>query len=527
MGETRMIGMKRREFLALTPAARLVAAPALPRIGLVTSGHARLARPSSPEDPLDYQRVRDMVWKAIEYAGARAGSLEAKIRPGSWVVIKPNIVSLRPSSAYRLGDITDPRVTRAVVEYVARRARAARITIAEGGSYRRLSDTTEDHAAFQNGQRVDLTNFDWGTEDYPGFGGSFGRMIAEFGKEFPGARFDYVDLSYDAYRDASGKLRRIQVPRAPNGVGAFGARPDYYIARTIRECDFLIDVPVIKVHLQCGLTACLKNYVGTAVREAYQSPGLFNNSLLHREHSLDNRIDHFIADLASFHPPDYCVMDGICGLQYQEHNNDRADQMVRSNLVLAGEDPVALDAMAATLIGFRPWDIEYLHLAASRGMGTLDLDRADLAGDDPERLRRRWEKPRRWYGRCNREWLLTKSPDADLAAWTRHTSRFDTLDFSGWSAAAVRVRAEGHRKAILWVGAQGRLGATLNGETVMREEARTRYRVGQFQKPVELRPGENLLVFRLEALSESARLSVLLTGPRNDGDTVEGIRWSA
>ena len=77
------------------------------------------------------------------------------------------------------------------------------------------------------------------------------------------------------------------------------------------------------------------------------------------------------------------------------------------------------------------------------------------------------------------------------------------------------------------VGAQGRLGATLNGETLMREEARTRYRVGQFQKPVELRPGENLLVFRLEALSEGARLSVLLAGPRNDGDTVEGIRWSA
>jgi hypothetical protein len=77
------------------------------------------------------------------------------------------------------------------------------------------------------------------------------------------------------------------------------------------------------------------------------------------------------------------------------------------------------------------------------------------------------------------------------------------------------------------VGAQGRLSATLNGETVMREEARTRYCVGQFRKPVELRPGENLLVFRLEAFSEGARLSVLLTGPRADGDTVEGIRWSA
>jgi hypothetical protein len=65
----------------------------------------------------------------------------------------------------------------------------------------------------------------------------------------------------------------------------------------------------------------------------------------------------------------------------------------------------------------------------------------------------------------------------------------------------------------------------LNGETVMQEENLTRYRVGQFQQPVELRSGENQLVFRVEAASDQATLSALLVGPRNDGDTVEGIRW--
>ena len=60
------------------------------RIGLGASSHSKLAQPSSIEDPLDYSRVRDMVWKAIEYGRPRAGSLEAKIKPGSWVVIKPN-----------------------------------------------------------------------------------------------------------------------------------------------------------------------------------------------------------------------------------------------------------------------------------------------------------------------------------------------------------------------------------------------------------------------------------------------------
>jgi hypothetical protein len=31
-----------------------------------------------------------------EYGAPRAGSLEAKIRSGAWVVVKPNIVFLRP-----------------------------------------------------------------------------------------------------------------------------------------------------------------------------------------------------------------------------------------------------------------------------------------------------------------------------------------------------------------------------------------------------------------------------------------------
>jgi hypothetical protein len=43
----------------------------------------------------------------------------------------------------------------------------------------------------------------------------------------------------------------------------------------------------------------------------------------------------------------------------------------------------------------------------------------------------------------------------------------------------------------------GRVESQLNGETVMVEENLTRYRIGQFQKPVELRSGENLLVFRV------------------------------
>ncbi|HPQ17367.1 MAG TPA: hypothetical protein PLP04_19205, partial [Bryobacteraceae bacterium] len=94
-------------------------------------------------------------------------------------------------------------------------------------------------------------------------------------------------------------------------------------------------------------------------------------------------------------------------------------------------------------------------------------------------------------------------------------------------AAAVRVISPGTRKGFLWAGVSGKLTASLNGQTVMEEQSVTRYRVAQFRAPLELRSGENLLVLRVTAISNAARVSVLITGERNDGDTMEGIRWLA
>ncbi|MEZ5401779.1 MAG: DUF362 domain-containing protein [Bryobacteraceae bacterium] len=535
-----MSPLSRRRFAmaaagAVSLPGRLFGARERTRIGLVPSTYAKLQRPASPADPLDYERVRDMVWTAIRLGAPRAGSLEAKIRPGSWVVIKPNIVGLRGREFYRTGDITDFRVTRAVLEYVARFTKAGRITLAEGGSYRRIGDPAKDNVIYQDGVHRDAMTFDWGPDEFPGAGGSFGQMLAAFRSEFPGHGFDYVDLSYDAVRDASGRFRRIEVPRAPNGVGAFGARPDYFVTNTIRNCDFLITAPVMKVHLQSGITCCLKNYVGTAPREAYALPGTFHNARLHSGHQVEDRIDPFIVDLAAFHPPDYAVVDGLRGLQYQEHNCGVSDQMVQSNLVLAGEDPVAIDSLVARLLGYNPWDIEFLHMAAKREMGTRDLDQVDVLGADPDPLRRRWVKPKAWFGRANRQWRVTADPNAPAASWKACEIPTDTLWFDRWSgkptapgarfAAATRIESRGHAKAFLWIGATGRFEAIFNGERVLAEENRTRYRGGQFQQAVSLRPGMNELVVRVEALDPRARMSAYLVGPRNDGDTVEGIRW--
>lgn len=526
--------MNRRQFFLTTAgAAALQAAPdSRTKIGLVRSTHANLRQPASLEDGLSYDQVRDMVFTAIDYGAPKVGSLADKIKPGSWVVIKPNIVFLRPHPAYALGDITDFRVTQAVLEYVATRSKAARVTIAEGGTYRRPSDKAEDNVVTQGGKRVSAIGFEWGHEEFPGFDGSLGSMLRNAAMLNSAKKFDYVDLSYDCVRGPDGKFKRIEVPKAPNGQGAFGGRSDYFVTNTITGCDFLISVPVMKVHLQSGITAVLKNYVGTAPREAYALPGGFHNAMLHEQHSAGDRIDPFICDLAAFHPPDYCVIDGIRGLQSQEHFVGREDQTVRSNLVMACEDPVMSDAMVARLMGFNPHDIDFLQMASKRMMGSMDLSTVDLRGDEPDRDNRNWEKPKRWYGRCNREWRLSAGQ-----GWQQHTAPFDTLDLAKATGvapasgrvykAAVTVDSRGHQKGFLWLGVRGSVTARCNGETMAQVESDTRYRVGQFQFAVSLKPGKNELEFTMEPRQGQALLSALVTGKNNSGDTPDGIRWRA
>jgi hypothetical protein len=129
---------------------------------------------------------------------------------------------------------------------------------------------------------------------------------------------------------------------------------------------------------------------------------------------------------------------------------------------------------------------------------------------------------------------VTREPDSNPSRWTAHTAFGDFLDLpkaAGGSAPAyaaqARVRADGNRKGFLWLGLSGKATVLLNGQKIMQEEGLTRFRVGQYQQPIELRPGENQFVFRVEPANDRAQLAVVLVGPANDGDSLEGAAWLA
>ena len=116
-------------------------------------------------------------------------------------------------------------------------------------------------------------------------------------------------------------------------------------------------------------------------------------------------------------------------------------------------------------------------MATKRQMGNMDLSLVDFRGDEPDKSVRTWEKPRQWYGRCNREWQLSAKP----GSWQHYTAPFDTLDLPSATGvagapvyrAAVAVNASGNRKGFLWLGLRGKMTARLNGEVVAQLSSQT------------------------------------------------------
>jgi hypothetical protein len=82
------------------------------------------------------------------------------------------------------------------------------------------------------------------------------------------------------------------------------------------------------------------------------------------------------------HPAIFTVMDGtVAG----DGAGPRTMIPRVKNLLLAASDSVAIDAIAARLMGFDPLTIPFLRMAHERGLGIADPRQIELVGDDVSR----------------------------------------------------------------------------------------------------------------------------------------------
>ncbi len=85
--------------------------------------------------------------------------------------------------------------------------------------------------------------------------------------------------------------------------------------------------------------------------------------------------------------PHISVVDGFVGMHRE---GPRHGTPIPLGVVIAGTDAVAVDAVAAAVMGFEPREIGYLAYAEVAGLGTADLERIHILGDPIARVRRRF-----------------------------------------------------------------------------------------------------------------------------------------
>ncbi len=139
------------------------------------------------------------------------------------------------------------------------------------------------------------------------------------------------------------------VQRATRAAGPFS---ELSISKTVAECDYLINVPVIKAHSQTRVTCSLKNLKGVMPRR-----------LKSGFHGVE--LERAIAQLADLVVPDLVIADGT----YGDLTSELGGRPVNIGVVAAGYDPLAVDCFAAATLGFVPQQISHIaHYARARGV---------------------------------------------------------------------------------------------------------------------------------------------------------------
>jgi uncharacterized protein (DUF362 family) len=149
------------------------------------------------------------------------------------------------------------------------------------------------------------------------------------------------------------------------------------VCRKAYESDVIISVPKMKTHFQTGVTLGLKNMKGTIPDESKRVMHRIGIPMKKREAF---GLDQAIVDLNTVISPDLTVIDAIVSLEGFVPGPRLVGNPVPMNTVIAGFDPVAVDAVGCRVIGLEPAKIPHICFAHKRGLGRMLLEEIEIVG---------------------------------------------------------------------------------------------------------------------------------------------------
>src|SRR6476619_2262337 len=138
--------------------------------------------------------------------------------------------------------------------------------------------------------------------------------------------------------------------------------PDYFFGKNI------VHLPTTKCHIYTTTTGAMKNAFG----------GLLNT----RRHYTHSWIHETLVDLLAIqkeiHSGLFAIMDGTTA---GNGPGPRTMFPIVKDYMLASEDQVAIDAVAASMMGFDPMSLKYISMADEAGLGNGRRENIEVVGD--------------------------------------------------------------------------------------------------------------------------------------------------
>jgi len=168
--------------------------------------------------------------------------------------------------------------------------------------------------------------------------------------------FKESDMRWQAYQPKADMLVLDQI--FPGGIRI----PDYFHGRNI------VHLPTMKCHIYTNVTGSMKNAFG----------GLLDNRRHYCHSSIHETLVDLLAIQKEIHPGIFTLMDGTTA---GNGPGPRTMIPVTKNVLLASSDCVAIDAVAAKVMGFEPMDHKFIRLAHERGLGLGRTEEIEIVGD--------------------------------------------------------------------------------------------------------------------------------------------------
>jgi uncharacterized protein (DUF362 family) len=146
--------------------------------------------------------------------------------------------------------------------------------------------------------------------------------------------------------------------------------PDYFFGKNI------VHLPTVKAHSYTVTTGAMKNAFG----------GLLNVNRHYTHTWIHDTLVDLLAIQKEIHSGILCAMDGTTA---GSGAGPRTMVPHRKDVILASSDQVAIDAVAAMMMGFDPMRIQYIAHATERGLGQGNPREVEIVGM-PEVANERW-----------------------------------------------------------------------------------------------------------------------------------------